>query len=122
MEQKVIEVPSGALAQRVNPVQVVSLDLQGPVFQVWLALQGQLVFLVKSGQMEQRVSWDHLDLQGFLDLLASQVLQESSLVERRAVQTSSVLLTVQQDLKVPRDCRESRDTKDVLVFSESLVA
>lgn len=43
-------------------------------------------------------------------------------MERKAVQTSSVLLTVQQDPKAPRDCKESRDTKDVLVFLEILAA
>lgn len=117
-----IGVLSGALAQRVNQVQVVSLDLLDPAFQVWLELWGQLVCLVRLEKQDQRVAWDHLDLQDFPDLLANQVLQASSLAERRAARTSSVLLTVQQDLKAPRDCRESRDTKDVLVFSESLVA
>lgn len=122
MEQRGIEALSGARGQRENLDQVANLDLLGPAFQDWLALQGQLVFQVKLDHLVQRVSWDHLDLQDFLDLLASQALQGSSLVEKREVQTSSVLLTVQQELKAPRDCRESRDTKDVVVFSESLAA
>lgn len=122
MEQRVIEVLLGVQARRVNLDQVVNLELPDPAFQDCLVLPGRSVFQVKLAQLEQRVSWDHLDLQDFLDLLASQVLQGSLLVVKKAVQTSSVLLTVQQDLKALRDCRESRDTKDVLVFSETLAA
>lgn len=118
MEQREIEVLLGVLAQRVSLDQVVSLVLLEPAFQDWLELQDQLVSQVKLDQMDQRVSWDHLDLQDFLDPLANQVLQGSSLVEKRAAQISSVLLTVQQELRAHKDCRELRDIKDVLVFSE----
>lgn len=119
MEQREIEVLLGVPAQRVSLDQVVSLVLLEPAFQDWLELQDRLVSQVKLDQMDQRVSWDHLDLQGFLDPLVNQVLQGSSLEERRAAQISSVLLTVQQDLRAHKDYRELRDTKDAPVFWET---
>lgn len=122
MEQKAIEVPSGALVPRVNLDQLVNLGLLAPAFQGWLAYRGQSGFQVKLDQMDPRVLGVHLELQDSLDLLGSQVLRGSLLVERKAVRNSSVLLTVQQDPKAPRDCRVSRDTKDVLVYSETPAA
>lgn len=122
MEQRVTEVLSGDLDQRVNQVQLVSPELLDLAFQDWLVFQGQLVSLVRSDQLDQRVSLDHRDLQEFLDLRASRVLQASLLLEKRVVQISSVLSTAQQELKAHRDCRESRDTKDVPVLSEILAA
>lgn len=82
--------------------------------------QGRLVFLVSLDQLDQRVLWDHLGLQDFLVLLENQEHLESFLVEKREAQTSSVLLTVQQDPRAPLDFRESRDTKAELVFLETL--
>lgn len=119
MELRGIVVLWEILVQRVNLAQLESLVPLEWVSQGCRVPQGRSVSLVSLGQLDQRVSWDHLDLRDFLVLLENQVHLESSWVEKRGAQTSSVLLTVQQDQRAHKDYRESRDTKAELVFLET---
>lgn len=107
------------LVQRVNLAQLESLVPLERASQGCRVHQDQSVSLVSLDQLDQRVSWEHLDHRDFLVLLENQVHLGSSLVERRGAQTSSVLLTVQQDQRAHKDYRESRDTKAELVFLET---
>lgn len=119
MELRGIVVLWEILAQKAPLAQLENLVPLEWVSQGCRVHQGRSVSLVNLGQLDQRVSWDHLGLQGFLDLQENLDHPESSLVEKREVLTFNVLLTVQQDQRAHKDSKESRDTRAELVFLET---
>lgn len=116
------------MAQSEAPVPRVNLDPAGSPVLLALVCPDSLV---PPGRSAYPARWASVDPRESLappeplaspDPLGSLVPQGSSLVQRKAVQASSVQLIVQPALRAHRVFRESRDTRGAPVFSETRAA